>query len=327
MLASMRGRSAADTAAMSAASPQHAREIIRAFNERGFPSLGRKLRGCRPAKFVPTTRAITCHTAKAPPQRLGLPFTTWSLSKPADYLGEAKQILISTEVVREILREAGVQWQATKPGKPAGTRNSPPRWPGPSISMIIHPGMVGCSVSTSSARLTCNPAQDTAGSPLGSPGGLRATFNRTGGIRHMFAALALPSGQMFYRFRDRKCWREFLGFCEQLRVRFPTGKLHLIWTNYGSHEKDQVQAWCRANGTEVVFTPTDASWLNWIECEFTALRYFPRRQRLPLPPGTTSRDRRLHPLDQPTRSPQTPLRPRLRVPQARLPTQHCLTKH
>jgi hypothetical protein len=23
-----------------------------------------------------------------------------------------------------------------------------------------------------------------------------------------------------------------------------------------------------------VFTPSNASWLNWIECEFTALRYF-----------------------------------------------------
>ncbi|HEY0473720.1 MAG TPA: IS630 family transposase, partial [Kribbella sp.] len=25
---------------------------------------------------------------------------------------------------------------------------------------------------------------------------------------------------------------------------------------------------------ELVFTPSNASWLNWIECEFTALRYF-----------------------------------------------------
>ena len=25
---------------------------------------------------------------------------------------------------------------------------------------------------------------------------------------------------------------------------------------------------------ELVFTPSNASWLNWIECEYTALRYF-----------------------------------------------------
>jgi len=41
----------------------------------------------------------------------------------------------------------------------------------------------------------------------------------------MFGALDLASGQMFYRFRDRKGWQEFLAFLEQLRTRFPTGAL------------------------------------------------------------------------------------------------------
>ena len=30
----------------------------------------------------------------------------------------------------------------------------------------------------------------------------------------------------------------------------------------------------RRHDVELVFTPSNASWLNWIECEFTALRYF-----------------------------------------------------
>lgn len=34
---------------------------------------------------------------------------------------------------------------------------------------------------------------------------------------------------MFYRFRDRKRWREFLGFAKQVRRRFPTG------SDYPSH--------------------------------------------------------------------------------------------
>jgi transposase len=32
--------------------------------------------------------------------------------------------------------------------------------------------------------------------------------------------------------------------------------------------------WCEGKNVELVFTPTYASWLNWIEAEFTALRYF-----------------------------------------------------
>src|SRR3954470_1738435 len=110
--------------------------------------------------------------------------------------------------------------------------------------------------------------------PRGRPERRRATYTRTGGVRHMFAALDLASGELFYRFRDRKRWREFLGFLKQLRRRFPTGRLYLVCDNYGSHGKAEVTTWCAANDIELVFTPTNGSWLTWIECEFTAIRYF-----------------------------------------------------
>jgi transposase len=90
----------------------------------------------------------------------------------------------------------------------------------------------------------------------------------------MFGALDLTSGQLFYRFRDRKRWQEFLAFLKQLRTRFPAGRLYLVCDNYGSHQKAEVRAWCADHDVELVFTPSNASWLNWIECEFTALRYF-----------------------------------------------------
>ncbi|WIX77080.1 transposase [Amycolatopsis carbonis] len=67
---------------------------------------------------------------------------------------------------------------------------------------------------------------------------------------------------------------QFLDFCKQLRRRFPTGKLYLVSDNYGPHGKAEVRDWCAANDIELIYTPTNASWLNWIECEFTAVRYF-----------------------------------------------------
>jgi transposase len=90
----------------------------------------------------------------------------------------------------------------------------------------------------------------------------------------MVAGLDLATGQMFYRFRDRKRWQDFLGLLRQFRARFPAGKLHVICDNFSPHKKSEVTDWCRANGVELVFAPSNASWLNWIECEFTALRYF-----------------------------------------------------
>jgi len=117
VLASVQGRSAAEAAEMFAASAQYAREVIHAFNESGFAALDPKWSGGRPKRFGPPVRETVCRIAKTPPQELGHPFTTWSLSKLVEYLAEHKKIRISTESVRKILRQAGISWQATKTWK------------------------------------------------------------------------------------------------------------------------------------------------------------------------------------------------------------------
>src|SRR5687767_9175193 len=117
VLASVQGRSAADAAAMFAATTQYAREVIHAFNEQGFAALDPKWSGGRPRRFGPAAREIVCRVAKTPPRQLGRPFTTWSLSKLVEHLGTHHRIVISTETVRAILRDAGINWQATKTWK------------------------------------------------------------------------------------------------------------------------------------------------------------------------------------------------------------------
>jgi transposase len=117
VLASVQGRSAGDAAGMFAASAQYAREMIRAFNESGFAALDPKWSGGRPKRFGPPVRETVCRVAKTPPQRLGRPFTTWSLSKLVEYPAEHSKIRMTTESVRKILPDAGVSWQATKTWK------------------------------------------------------------------------------------------------------------------------------------------------------------------------------------------------------------------
>src|SRR5215213_7695411 len=53
VLASVQGRSAGEAAAMFAATPQYAREVIHAFNESGFAALDPKWSGGRPRRFGP----------------------------------------------------------------------------------------------------------------------------------------------------------------------------------------------------------------------------------------------------------------------------------
>jgi len=274
VLASVQGRSAAEAAAMFAASPQYAREVIHAFNERGFAALDPKWSGGRPRRFGPAAREQVCLVAKTPPQRLGRPFTTWSLVKLVDYLAESARIEISAESVRQILRAAGISWQATKTWKASRDPDFAAKM-ARILALYDRPPADGRVICVDEfGPLNLQPRPGRGWFPTGRPRRQRATFNRTGGVRHMFAALDLATGQLFYRFRDRKRWQEFLGFCKQLRARFPTGRLYVVCDNFSPHKKDRVTAWCAANQVELVFTPTNASWLNWIESKFTALRYF-----------------------------------------------------
>jgi transposase len=55
-------------------------------------------------------------------------------------------------------------------------------------------------------------------------------------------------------------------------------RIAIICDNYSPHlstKKDtRVGDWAAANNVEIAYTPTNSSWLNRIEAQFTALRYF-----------------------------------------------------
>ena len=106
------------------------------------------------------------------------------------------------------------------------------------------------------------------------PARLRATYHRYDGVMHMLAALDLSSGRMYYRIRSRRRAGEFLDLLKMLRARLPGEKLYVVRGNFSPHRHLTVRGWTADNDVELVFLPTYGSWLNWIESEFAALRYF-----------------------------------------------------
>jgi hypothetical protein len=62
-------------------------------------------------------RRRVCLLARCCPRDLGLAFSTWSLTKLAGYLADARIACISRESIRQILRDAGIRWLATKTWK------------------------------------------------------------------------------------------------------------------------------------------------------------------------------------------------------------------
>jgi transposase len=273
-LASLQGRSVPEIAVMFAAKEQTVRELIKTFNDRGFAAVDPKARRGSMKRIGPPVREQIARVAKCDPARLGCPFTVWSLTKLRGYLAAHKCIAVSRETIRLVLKDAGISFQNTKTWK----HSSDPDFAA-KLARILElydgapsDGRVVCVDEFGPLNLIPRPGKGWY--PVGKPKRLRATFHRTAGVRHMIAALDLASGQMFYRIRDRKRWYEFLDFLRQLRRRFPHGRLYVVLDNFSPHTKDKVRGWCAANDVELVFTPTNASWLNWIECEFTALRYF-----------------------------------------------------
>jgi len=94
---------------------------------------------------------------------------------------------------------------------------------------------------------------------------------------HMLAALDLATGKLLYLIGERKRSIEFLALLKVLRARWPGEKLYVICDNFSPHRHARVRTWGTAHDVELMFTPIYGSWLNWIEAEFAALRYFALR--------------------------------------------------
>jgi len=274
VLMSAQGQSAPDIAHLLDCTQEYVRTVIHAFNESGFAALDPKWSGGRPKTFSEQVRRQVCLLARCCPRDLGLAFSTWSLAKLAEYLAAAGIARISRETIRQILHDAGIRWLATKTWKAS---------PDPDFIAKMRRVLELYDNPPSDGRVICadefgpvnlQPRPGHAWRPGGHPARLRATYHRTGGVRHMLAALDLSTGQMFYRIRERKRWQELRAFLKLLRARWPGQKLYVIMDNFSPHKHPKVTGWAAEHNVELVFLPTYSSWLNWIEPEFAALRYF-----------------------------------------------------
>jgi transposase len=107
----------------------------------------------------------------------------------------------------------------------------------------------------------------------------RATYNRPHGVRHLMAGYDLSTDRLYGHVVKKKDRTAFLAFCRYLRSLHPPHvRIAIVLDNFSPHlstKNDQrVAEWADANNIELAYTPTYSSWLNRIEAQFTALRYF-----------------------------------------------------
>ena len=65
---------------------------------------------------------------------------------------------------------------------------------------------------------------------------MRATYTRTAGVRHLFAAYELGEDKLYGHIKPRKTRARFLEFCRYLRSLYPPGtRIAIICDNFSPH--------------------------------------------------------------------------------------------
>jgi transposase len=93
------------------------------------------------------------------------------------------------------------------------------------------------------------------------------------------AGYDLSTDRLYGHVVHRKGRTEFLAFVRYLRsLHPPEVRIAIVMDNYSPHLATKVDTrvgdWAAANNVELAYVPFYGSWLNRIEPQFTALRYF-----------------------------------------------------
>jgi transposase len=258
--------------------PDTVREVIHNFNRDGFDALYPRYKGGRPPTFTLPKRQEIKRIALTDPQNLDQPFATWSLAKLADYLvAEGVVTDISHEGLRGLLREEGVRFQAVRTWK----RSNDPNFEAKRDRIVelyaladTRQAVVICLDEFGPLNLQPQPG-GYSWAPRAKPRRIRATYNRPHGIRHLIAAYDVTADRLYGHVKQRKTRVEFLAFCRYIRTLHPAHvRLHFVLDNFSPHLGQKMRDWATANNVELAYTPFYGSWLNRIEAQFRALRYF-----------------------------------------------------
>ena len=161
VLLSAQGMHVAKIAEVTFTSADRVRDVIHNFNADGFEALYPKYKGGRPRTFTLPERREIKKIAKSKPAEHGLPFSTWSLAKLADFLvAEGVVDDISHEGLRILLREEGASFQRIKTWK---TSRDPDYAAKKARVEHLSANRKSSSAWTSSARSTSSPIPDDSG--------------------------------------------------------------------------------------------------------------------------------------------------------------------
>ena len=134
IMASASGTPVSAIARLVAADEDTVRDVIHLFNAKGLAALDPRWAGGRSRRISDDDVQVIVTAATTRPEKLGLPFTHWSLRKLAAYLASSpRPVQVGRERLRQILQARGISFQRTRTGRNPVIRTGTPSWTGSSM--------------------------------------------------------------------------------------------------------------------------------------------------------------------------------------------------
>jgi len=254
--------------------PSWVRKVIHEFNERGMDSLRPRYRGGRPRRITTEQRQRIVSVAGARPDKQGVPLTRWSLPRLSVQLG-GEGIVVSPRHLGALLAEAGLSFQRTRTWKASPDPDYEQK-AARILELCDSPPADGPVVSFDQmGPVSLRPSPGAGWARKGRPERQRADFNRRAGVRYVFGAYDVHADRLRVRLRPKRAGGDMLSFMRQIRLAYPYRKtIYWIQDNLSANWVPGIRDYAAANRIELVPTPTYASYLNPVECHFSALTTF-----------------------------------------------------
>jgi transposase len=268
ILASAQGFTAPNISDIVCMSEDYVREIIHRFNEEGFEMIKPSWKPGGNWKFSEKQKQDLVNLATSRPKDLGLPFTQWSLTRLKNYAIKQGIIeSISNEWLRVILDEADVSHQSIKTWKESKDpefeqkknrieeltrkKSNPP--------IVLSADEIG--------PISLKPHGGEGWFREKHPGRIPSTYRKLKGIRYEYMCVNVFHKQLSFKQEKVKGQFLWLDFLKSERSKYPSMEtVYIIQDGLSCHWTPMIRKWAEESNTVLISTPTQASWLNPIEC-------------------------------------------------------------
>ena len=236
--------------------------MVHLFNRKGLAALDPRWAGGRPRLISDDDIDLIVTAATTRPEKLGLPFTHWSLRKLAAYLASRTQpVRIGRERLRQILHAHGISFQRTRTWKESTDPDRDAKLD--RIEYVTSHFANRCFAFDQFGPLSIRPCHGRAWARQKKPARLPATYHRIHGIRYFHGCYSLDDDQLLGVTRRRKGADHTLAALKSIRAARPGGhRLYVILDNLPANKTPAIRRWAARASVELCFTPTNASWAN-----------------------------------------------------------------